>query len=70
MDALRSTGLQLEHRHNDGSWSVLEREAHDTADSDPERSWLSGLLFRCRSCDEQVRITTGRDPEPAESDAR
>jgi hypothetical protein len=70
MDTVRSTGLQLEHRHNDGSWSLLEREPHDTAEHDPERSWLSGILFRCRSCDEQVRVTSGRDPDPADSAAR
>jgi hypothetical protein len=64
VDTLRSSGLQLEHRHSDGSWSRLEREPHDTTERDPERSWLSGLLFRCRSCDEQVRVTT-----PLEVDA-
>jgi hypothetical protein len=58
MDTLRSQ-LQLEHRHSDGSWSELELVPHDTAERDPERSWLSGLLFRCRSCDEQVRVSGG-----------
>ena len=69
MDTVRSAGLQLEHRHSDGSWSRLERE-HDTAEHDPERSWLSGFLFRCRSCDEQVLVTVDRDPDPADSAAR
>ena len=63
MDTLKSSGFQLEHRHSDGSWSQLERVAHDTAEHDPERSWLSGLLFRCRSCDEQVRVVGGKDPD-------
>jgi hypothetical protein len=68
MDTVRSTSFGLEHRHNDGSWSRLERD-HDTAEADPERGWLSGLLFRCRSCDEQVRVTTSREPEPGDTAA-
>jgi hypothetical protein len=61
MDAFRSTSWNLEHRHADGSWSRLEpvREAHDPAETDPERSWTSAVrLFICRSCDEEVRIRT------------
>jgi hypothetical protein len=69
MDTVRSAGFQLEHRHSDGSWSQLERE-HDTAEHDPERSWLAGILFRCRTCDEQVRVTTARDPDPGDGGER
>ena len=49
--------LLLEHRHNDGSWSPMERVEHDSADHDAERSWLRRMIFRCTTCDEQVSVT-------------
>lgn len=50
--------LRLEHRHNDGSWSPLEAQGghHDAADHDPERGWAKGRIFRCKTCDEEVRV--------------
>ena len=69
MDAVRSSSFGLEHRHSDGTWSRLERD-HDAAEGDFERSWLSGLLFRCRSCDEQVRVVPTSDPQPGDTVAQ
>ena len=55
--------LRLRHRHNDGSWSELERrQPHDAADRDPERDWGSGTIYVCRTCDEQVSVETVPDP--------
>jgi hypothetical protein len=50
--------LRLEHRHSDGSWSRLEPDTshHDPAEHDPERGWAKGRIYRCRACDEQVRV--------------
>jgi hypothetical protein len=48
--------LLLEHRHNDGSWSRMERVEHDSADHDAERSWLRRMIFRCTTCDEEVSV--------------
>jgi hypothetical protein len=59
--------LRVQHRHNDGSWGTLDPEpsaAHDPADLDPERGWGDSTLFRCKTCDEQVRIRN-EDPGPA-----
>ena len=50
--------FELEHRHNDGSWSRLERAHHDVADHDPERDWATGDIYICPVCDEQVRVRT------------
>ena len=63
MDWLAANRFGLEHRHNDGSWSQLEEVPHDSAGHDPERSWLTGHIFRCRSCEEEVRVVTARDPD-------
>jgi hypothetical protein len=55
-------GLRVEHRHGD-RWVRLEPSPpHDSAESDPERSWGSGgRLYRCSECDEQIRVDLDRD---------
>ncbi|HEV7809053.1 MAG TPA: hypothetical protein VGO64_00525 [Candidatus Limnocylindrales bacterium] len=60
--------LRLEHQHSDGSWSPLEPAHHGEPAHDGERSWLRGLIFRCGSCSETVRVTTAGDAqvEPAQ----
>ena len=59
-----SNGLQLEHRHSDGSWERLEHrpQTHDAAEVDPERGWTHGILYACPTCDEQVRVREVDDP--------
>jgi hypothetical protein len=65
MDTVRLVErLQLEHRHSDGSWSPLQPSPHDAAQIDPERSWFHGTIFRCKTCDEQVVVSTGGEPTP------
>jgi hypothetical protein len=49
---------ELEHRHNDGTWSRLERVHHDPADHDPERDWANHQLYVCPICAEQIRVRT------------
>ena len=59
MDYGRTTELELliRHRHNDGTWSDLERrQPHDAAERDPERNWETGTLYVCKTCDEQVIV--------------
>lgn len=55
--------LNLEHRHSDGSWSPLEPRPspHDPAELDPERDWANGQIYVCKSCNEEVRITSRAD---------
>jgi hypothetical protein len=57
------TSFQLEHRHNDGSWSSLseERTHHDAAEHDPERRWGIRRIFRCKSCGEEVAVVPGSE---------
>jgi len=58
MDRLRvETDLRLQHLHDDGSWSTLERrEPRSPADLDPEQDWAHGLIYACKTCDELVRV--------------
>lgn len=53
--------FNLEHRHFDGSWASMEPIRHDPAAHDGERSWLRRVIFRCRTCEETVTLTTGGD---------
>jgi hypothetical protein len=67
MDQLRfvEAAYQIQHRHRDGSWAPMEEEPtpshHAPADHDPERGWLRGRIFRCKSCDESVTIVPGSE---------
>ena len=63
MDSVRVfQELQLQHRHDDGSWVRMERVPEGEPEHDPERSWLTGRIFRCTTCDEQIRVDPG-EPE-------
>jgi hypothetical protein len=66
VDTLRAYEFQLEHQHNDGSWSDLDedRSHHGAAAHDPERGWIE-RIFRCSTCSETVRLKTRRgSPAP------
>jgi hypothetical protein len=63
----RLAELQLQHRHDDGSWSPLLPAHHDPAAHDPERDWVSGRNFVCVACGEEVRVTYG-DNQPDTGD--
>jgi hypothetical protein len=64
---LADRSIVVEHRHGDGSWGRMEGKGghHDPAAHDPEQEWQYGVVFRCDSCDEEVRLTPpgpeGRD---------
>ena len=64
-----ATMLLLEHRHADGIWATMgsRSSAHDPAERDPERGWLTGQIYSCSRCDEQIRVTqVASDGEPEE----
>jgi hypothetical protein len=55
--------LRLQHRHEDGTWGTLEpRSHHDPAAHDPEREWMTGEVYACTTCDEEVHVSTVEDP--------
>ena len=57
---------RVDHRHKDGSWAemVEDREHHDSADHDSERSWGHRRLFRCKTCDEAAVVIPGDEGGP------
>jgi hypothetical protein len=60
-------GLRVEHRHSDGSWSVMEqRDPHDAAAVDPEREWDRGHVYLC-SCGEEVRLSDSQEDAMSET---
>ena len=50
---------RLEHSHGGNEWHEMHdvTPAHDSAESDPERSWTRGRIFRCSTCDDEIRVT-------------
>ena len=49
---------RLEHAHGD-EWHEMHdvTPEHDSAEEDPERQWSHGRIFRCKTCDEEIRVT-------------
>ena len=68
MDQLRAAEIQyrIQHEHGDGNWSPMVADPHDSAQLDPERSWLHRRTFRCLSCDETVALAFGSNDPPSE----
>jgi hypothetical protein len=62
--------LRLEHRHTDGTWSPMEPAHHGEPEHDSERGWLRGLIFRCKTCSEEVAVTQGVQEEGAPASGR
>lgn len=63
MDNLRFADAfeRVEHRHgNDWHPMSAEEDLHDPATADPERSWARGIIFRCQSCDDAIRVVPRR----------
>lgn len=59
MDSLRLLDAlgRVEHRHGD-SWHPMEAERtpHDASATDRERDWERGRIFRCTTCDDEIRV--------------
>ena len=52
----------MQHGHNDGTWHEMEQVSAEFAHEDSERGWLRGVIFRCKTCEEQIRVV-----QPAEA---
>jgi len=38
---------------------------HDASEHDPERQWARGRIFRCTTCEDEIRVVLP-DPSPVE----
>jgi hypothetical protein len=58
---------RLQHHHGGNEWHDMEAvsPSHDSAGSDPERSWARGQIFRCVSCEDEV-VVLPHDSVPVE----
>jgi hypothetical protein len=71
MDQIRfvESAYRIEHQHRDGNWGLMEEDGptplhHTSAEHDPERNWLRGRIFRCKTCDASVTIVPGSEGNP------
>ena len=57
---------RIQHSHGQNDWHDMTdvTAAHDTAESDPERGWVRGRIFRCSTCEDEIRVDL-----PDETDA-
>jgi hypothetical protein len=58
---------RLEHHHGGNEYHDMYEvsEPHDSAESDPERNWARGRIYRCSVCEDEIRVTLP-DPSPIE----
>lgn len=56
---------RIQHSHGEGDWHDMTEvtASHDAAEADPERAWQGGRVFRCSTCESEIRIV-GLDTEP------
>ena len=60
---MQSELIRVEHSHGNNEWGTME-EVRDAAQDDVERQWSRHRIFRCKSCDEEIRVEVeepGRD---------
>jgi len=49
----------IQHDHGKGEWSdMVEVTDSSSASEDPERGWLRGRIFKCKTCEDSIRIET------------
>ena len=53
--------VRVEHGHGNNEWSAMEEVHGDPAQDDVERQWSHHRIFRCTTCDEEIRVEV---PEP------
>ena len=46
----------MQHVHDDGSWHDMEQVDVEAATNDPERGWVRGVIYKCTTCDEHIRV--------------
>ena len=54
----------MQHGHNDGTWHDMDQVSAEPAHQDPERGWIRGVIFRCRTCEDEIRVIQPADAEP------
>lgn len=62
MDYLRTELVRLEHSHGKNDWHRMD-EVRDSSQTDSEREWSRHRIFRCSSCEDEIRIETA-EPGP------
>lgn len=58
---------RLEHSHGGDEYHDMYEvsASHSPAESDPERDWARGRIYRCSVCEDEIRVTLP-DPSPIE----
>jgi hypothetical protein len=60
VDYVRSELVRLEHSHGKDDWHSMT-EVRDPSQADSEREWARHRIFRCTTCEDEIRIEV---PQP------
>jgi len=65
----QSAGFELtriQHSHGKNDWHDMNdvTPAHDSAEEDPEREWSRGRIYRCSTCEDEIKITLPESERP------
>jgi len=55
-----------QHSHGDGEWHDMYdvTPAHDSTEADPEREWDHARIYRCSTCEHEVRVVLPENERP------
>jgi hypothetical protein len=54
---------RFEHHHGGTEWHDMNEvsASHSSAESDPERDWQRGKVYRCSTCEDEIRVSLPDD---------
>lgn len=61
---------RFEHSHGGDDWHGMQEvtSSHDSAESDPERSWQHGRILRCTTCADEIRVMLPEEDSAGSAD--
>jgi hypothetical protein len=49
---------RIQHGHGNDEWHDMAEVTSDSAESDRERNWKDGRIFRCTTCEDEIRVVS------------
>jgi len=47
---------RIQHGHGNDEWHDMVEVETDHPENDPERDWGRGRIFRCTTCEDEIRV--------------
>ncbi len=49
---------RMQHGHGNDEWHDMVEVTPEHSDADPERDWSHGRIFRCTTCEDEIRVVS------------